>query len=164
MKISLLDKQLHDRQSFDCGVEVLNQFLKQTANQQAQKDNARTYILSDSQYPERIMGFYTLTMTTLNLANLPKNLQKKHASATSAALIARLGINLKDQKQKLGEFLLLDALYRLLSASEIVAFPLVIVDAKDGASQFYKRYGFQAFESYPDKLFLTMSNIRENLL
>lgn len=164
MKSILLDKTIHDRQQFDCGIGILNQYLQNKASQQAVKDNARTFVITDDMHAERIIGFYTLTMTTLDLSALPEKLQKKHASATSAGLIARLAVDQNHQKQKLGEWLLLDALYRLLAASETVAFPLVMVDAKDGARSFYQQYGFQAFQQHPDKLFITMSDIRANLL
>lgn len=43
--------------------------------------------------------------------------------------------------QGFGEWLLIDALRKLLMVSETVAFPVVIVDAKDGAEYFYEKYG-----------------------
>ena len=60
MNIILLDKQQHDRQRFDCKNQVLNQYLSQIASQQAQKDNARTYTLTDPANSTWIMGFYPL--------------------------------------------------------------------------------------------------------
>ncbi|EJL6268265.1 N-acetyltransferase, partial [Vibrio cholerae] len=44
-----------------------------------------------------------------------------------------------------------------------VAFPIVIVDAKDGAKHFYERYGFQAFQDAENKLFITIADIRASL-
>lgn len=163
MNIILLDKQQHDRQRFDCKNQVLNQYLNQIASQQAQKDNARTYVLIDPINPVWIMGFYTLTMTSLDLSSLPQSLQKKHASVHSAGLIARLAVDHRYQKQGLGAILLLDALHRLYQASAIVAFPLVLVDAKDGIAEFYQQYGFQALSQYPNKLFMTMKDIAHNI-
>lgn len=163
MNIILLDKQLHDRQRFDCQNPILNQYLSQIASQQGQKDNARTYVVTDPDHSTWIMGFYTLTMTTLDLSALPVKLQKQHASVHSAGLIARLAVDHRYQKQGLGEILLLDALHRLYQASRIVAFPLILVDAKDGVAEFYQRYGFQAFSQYPNKLFMTMKDIAHNI-
>ena len=163
MNIILLDKQQHDRQRFDCQNQVLNQYLTQIASQQAQKDNARTYVLIDPVNSSWIMGFYTLTMTTLDLSTLPLQLQKKHASVNSVGLIARLAVDHRYQKQGLGAILLLDALHRLHQASAIVAFPLVLVDAKDGVAEFYQQYEFQALSQYPNKLFMTMKDIAHNI-
>jgi len=60
-----LDKKKHDRQRFDCGVDPLNNYLKVMANQQAAKNNTRTFILEDDSNSAYIIGYYTLTMTSL---------------------------------------------------------------------------------------------------
>lgn len=50
------------------------------------------------------------------------------------------------------------------AASDSVAFPVVVVvDAKDGAKQFYERFGFQAFQETENKLFITIADIRLSL-
>ena len=158
-----LDKNQHNRQRFDCGVEVLNNYLKRMAHQQSTKDNSRTFVLVDEKNPEFIIGYYTLTMTSLDLSVLPQKLQKKHHNAQSAGLIARLAVDKRYIKQGYGEWLLIDALYKFLIASEIVAFPLIIVDAKQGISQFYNNMGFTAFLDNPNKLFMTLTDVRFSL-
>ncbi len=160
----LLDKNRHDRNYFDCGVEELNNYLKLMASQQAKKDNTRAFILEDEERPERIIGFYTLTMTPIDLKALPVKLQKRHQSARSAGLIARLAIDQRYKNQGYGEWLLIDALRKLLLVSETVAFPLVVVDAKEGAIAFYKKFGFTPFNDTPHKLFMTIAAIRKSLV
>ena len=158
-----LDKATHDRQHFDCGVESLNNYLKVMANQQSQKDNTRTFVLVEEQNSARVIGYYTLTMTPIDLSALPDKLQKKHHNASSGGLIARLAIDKRYAKQGYGEWLLIDALNRLLQASETVAFPVVIVDAKDGAIGFYEKFGFTPFQDSTNKLFLTIADIRASI-
>lgn len=159
----LLDKAKHDRNRFNCGIEALNNYLKVTANQQARKDNSRTFVLEDDKDGSSIIGFYTLTMTPIELKALPDKLQKKHQSSTSGGLIARLAIDERYKGKGFGEWLLIDALRKLLAASDSVAFPVIIVDAKDGAKQFYERYGFQAFRDTGNKLFITIADVRASL-
>ena len=158
-----LDKATHDRQQFDCGVESLNNYLKVMASQQSQKDNTRTFVLVEEQNAERVIGYYTLTMTPIDLSALPDKLQKKHHNASSGGLIARLAIDKRYANQGYGEWLLIDALNRLLQASETVAFPVVIVDAKDGAIGFYEKFGFTPFQDSTNKLFLTIADIRASI-
>jgi GNAT superfamily N-acetyltransferase len=158
-----LDKSRHNREGFDCGVVALNHYLLMMANQQSSKDNARTYVLTNESDDREIIGFYTLTMGTLNLSALPEGLQKKHRNASSAGLIARLAVDKQFAKQGYGEWLLIDALHRLLDASETVGFPLVLVDAKDGVAGFYERFGFQSFADEANKLFMIIADIRGNL-
>lgn len=158
-----LDKAQHNRGRFDCGIPALNNYLKVMANQQSTKDNTRTYVLEDSNKPERIIGFYTLTITTIDLTAIPEQLQKKHQNIRAAGLIARLAIDKRYAGNGYGEWLLVDALNKLLHASDTVGFPLVIVDAKDGASQFYEKFGFTAFTGSPNKLFITIKTIRNSI-
>lgn len=163
MRIAPLDKARHDRTSFDCGIPALNHYLKIMASQQSSKDNSRTFVLETDQPTHNIIGFYTLTMTLVDLSGLPPRLQKKHQSATSAGLIARLAIDQRHAGKRLGEGLLIDALKRLLQASDEIGFPLVIVDAKDGAHAFYQKYGFNPFQHQPNKLFMTIADIRKSM-
>ncbi|GDY24133.1 hypothetical protein AHAT_00230 [Agarivorans sp. Toyoura001] len=58
---------------------------------------------------------------------------------------------------------MIDALRKLLTASDSVALPIVAVDAKGGAKQFYKRYGFTAFQDADNKLFITIADVRASL-
>lgn len=163
MKTVLLDKDKHDRNRFNCGIDALNNYLKVMASQQAKKDNTRTFVLEDENNTSLIIGFYTLTMTPIDLKALPDKLQKKHQSSTSGGLIARLAIDERYKGKGFGEWLLIDALRKLLAASDSVAFPVVIVDAKDGAKLFYERYGFKSFQDAKNKLFITISDIRASL-
>lgn len=158
-----LDKAKHDRNRFDCGITALNNYLRVMASQQAKKDNTRTFVLEDEQCPEHIIGYYTLTMISIDIDELPPKLQKKHRSVTSGGLIARLAVDHRYKGQGFGEWLLIDALRKLLVASETVAFPVVIVDAKNGAKNFYEKYGFTAFKDTDNKLFITIADIRASL-
>ena len=160
MHMVLLDKAKHDRNRFDCSIETLNNYLKVIANQQAKKDNTRTFVLEDNNDHAHIIGFYTLTMTPIDLTALPDKLQKKHRGSTSAGLIARLAVDERYQGNGFGEWLLINALHKLLAASDTVGFPVIIVDAKDGAKHFYEHYGFQALQDAGNKLFITIADVR----
>jgi len=157
-----LDKKRHDRKGFDCGVKALNNYLQMMANQQSNRDNSRTFILEDDNDSTVIIGYYTLTMIPINLTSLPSNLQKKHQNSNSAGLIARLAIDKKYRGKGFGEWLLVDALIKLLNASDSVAFPLIVVDAKEGASDFYKKFGFVSFFDEENKMFMTVDSVRKS--
>jgi len=143
-------------------VKVLNNYLKQMANQQSNRDNTRTYILENEACEEQIVGFYTLTMMSIDLSALPMALQKKHKNVSSAGLIARLGVDTKYKQKGYGEWLLVDALKKLLNASDVVAFPFIVVDAKEGASAFYEKFGFQRFKDEGNRLFISIETVRKS--
>ncbi|MFV2057803.1 MAG: GNAT family N-acetyltransferase [Thiohalomonadales bacterium] len=159
----LLDKNKHNRKRFDCGVKSLNNFLHMMASQQSRKDNIRTFVLEDANTAAHIIGFYSLTMTHIDLNQLPKKLQTKHKTIYAGGVIARLAVDKRYVKQGYGEWLLIDALNKMLTVSETIAFPIVVVDAKDGATTFYEKLGFTPFLDSPNKLFITVADIRSNL-
>ena len=68
----------------------------------------------------------------------------------------------KYKHRKIGSWLLIDALKRVLNASDIVAFPMVIVNAKDGVVEFYEKFGFSPFLDEEKKLYLPIATIRAN--
>ncbi len=102
-------------------------------------------------------------MAPIDLLALPIALQKKHRHIHAGGLIARLAVDKRYTKQGYGEWLLIDALKKLLSASEQVAFPVIVVDAKAGAIQFYEKFGFTPFADQTDKLFITIADVRFNM-
>lgn len=155
-----LNTKQHNRNNFDCGVIALNNYLKLTANQESKKDNSRTYVLEDKNDSRRIVGFYTLTMVSVDLSSFSSKIQKKHKHNHTVGLIARLAVDKKYMKQSIGSWLLIDALKRLLNASDTVGFPIIMVDSKDGVSGFYEKYGFKSFEDNRNKLFISIANVR----
>ncbi len=162
MRSVALDRKRHDRKSFDCGVKALNSYLQMMASQHASRDNTRTFVLEDENNPSVIIGYYTLTMISIDLTALPTDLRKKHHNVHSAGLIARLGVDKRYKGKGFGEWLLVDALKKLLRASESVAFPLIVVDAKDGAADFYKKFGFVPFFDAKHRLFITVDSVRKS--
>ena len=155
-----LDKKKHDRKAFDCGVEALNNYLKLTANQHSAKDNSRTYVIEDAEC--KIMGFYTLAMVNIDLTLLPQGKQVKYGKSMQAGLIARLAVDKRYTKKGYGKWLLVDALVKLLQASDIVAFPMIVVDAKDGVKDFYTQFGFTVFTHEEHKLFISVAEVRKS--
>jgi len=51
-----------------------------------------------------------------------------------------------------------------LNASDIIAFPMVIVDAKDGLIEFYEKFSFSPFLNEDKKLYLSISLLKESLI
>lgn len=161
MPITLLDPNKHQRDYFDCGNPSLNIFLKQIANQQSHKHQARTYVLTDNQQPERIIGFYTLTLTQLAFTDLPETLQKKYRNPPYSGLLARLAIDKNYQGQGYGKQLLLDAFHRLYQASQLIGFPIIVVDTKDGKENFYKQYGFIQLSENRNRWYILIDSIKK---
>jgi GNAT superfamily N-acetyltransferase len=107
-----------------------------------------------------IAGYYTLSSTSVQLAELPEQTLRKLPKypRVPATLLGRLAVDRRRQGKGYGRFLLADALYRA-ARSEIASFAL-IVDAKDDSvRRFYERESFLPFPEQPMKLFRTMADI-----
>ncbi|MFQ2204742.1 MULTISPECIES: GNAT family N-acetyltransferase [Aeromonas] len=158
MNVERLDKQVHDRSNFDCGVEALNNYLKATSGQHDQKDLARTFVLTSPQNPSQIKGFYSLALCTVELDDLPDSIAKKYPTSLHCALIARLAISSQLKRQGLGSILMIDAVRKAIASSETMPVPMIIVDAKnDIAKSMYTGLGFTPFPKMSNRLYMTMA-------
>ncbi|MCW5590033.1 MAG: GNAT family N-acetyltransferase [Legionellales bacterium] len=161
--IDLLQK-FHDKKSFSCGIDELDNYLYRQASQDERRSLAVVYVLHDNT-DKIIAGYYTLSSTAIELAALPEELSKKlpRYNVIPATLLGRLAIDAKYQGQQLGEVLLMDALDRSYNTSrKNVASYAVVVDAiNDNAINFYTKYGFHPLTK--NKLFLPMKTIEKLL-
>ena len=66
----------HDRESFSCGNEALDRYLKMQARQDMQRNLAQVFVLLDED-KKTIKGYYSLSSGSLTLSELPNELQRK---------------------------------------------------------------------------------------
>lgn len=158
---TLLTKS-HDRSAFDCGVPVLNEYLKQYAYQNQKKHAARTYVATRG---DRIVAYYTLAYGSVSCDEAPASIKAGLARhPIPVMLLARLAVDVTEKGQGLGAGLLKDALLRTLQAAEIAGLRAMLVHAKDDAAKaFYKKYGFEPSPIDEYHLFLKLSDIEASL-
>jgi ribosomal protein S18 acetylase RimI-like enzyme len=151
----------HDRDRFDCGVEALNQFLKQTARQHIQKGISRTFVLVNLDFPQNIIGFFTLTLCEIRIEKLPASIAKKYPSPVPGVKLARLAVERQSQRQGIGEILMVEAMQRALLVADTAGGIGLFVDAKDEtARRYYTRYGFITLADCQLEMFLPLSVLR----
>ena len=151
-------KELRD--GFDCGVDDLNLWLKRQASQDIDK---RTCALFTALSPgkDHIAGFYTLSMYSVNLSDIPDQIQKKLPKYPHipTVLLGRLAVDLRFRGKGIGELLLLDAMNRALGSQ--IPWWAMVVHSKEGSLSFYLKYGFRSFYDTKNKLFLPCVTIRK---
>ena len=148
----------HDRNSFDCGVPALNDYLQKYALQNQKKHAARTYVATRG---NRIVGYYSLAYGSVSLDEAPQNVKSRLARhPIPVILLARLAVDSAEQARGLGTALLKDALLRTIQAAEIAGLRAMLVHAKDdSAKRFYEKFGFEPSPIDVYHLFLGLSNI-----
>jgi predicted GNAT family N-acyltransferase len=150
----------HDRAAFSCGIEPLDNYLQKQAGQDVAKRVAVCFVLTPD--GKTVAGYYTLSQYSVDLVKLPEEIAKKLPKypEVPTTLLGRLAVSQTFRGQKLGEFLLMDALYRCLLQSKQIASAAVIVDAKDeAAKRFYEHFEFVPLPDIPHRLFLPMRTI-----
>lgn len=145
----------HDRQGFDCGRQELNDWLRQVARQHQDKRLSKTFVAIREDAPDRILGYYALTLAELENRHLPQAWRKKLPRRIPGVRLGRLAVDQHYQGKGLGELLLVDALTRARRVYAEAGGIGLFVDAIDeqGAG-FYRRFGFEACPDNPLLLFL----------
>jgi GNAT superfamily N-acetyltransferase len=149
----------HKRDRFDCGEESLNAFLRLYARQNSERGLGKTFVAVHSNDAE-VCGFYTLSSGSISFEIVPENLPRY---PIPTAHLGRLGVDLRARGQGLGEFLLMDALNRVLSAAERLGIYAVDVVAKNlPARNFYLKYGFVELNNDVSHLYLPVATVRRS--
>lgn len=125
-----------------------------------------TYVLVSEDAPDTIIGYYSLSSTSVLLDRMPANLARRlpRYPDVPATLLARLAVDHQFQRMRFGPQLLIDALLNSYLAGKLIGSAAVIVDAiDDDAKGFYEKYGFTSFEDEPFQLYIPMRAV-ETLL
>jgi len=132
----------HDRKAFDCGIEELNRFLQQQARQKSVKHISKTYVACHDSLSINVIGYYTLTGYSVTVPPAHQYYQK-YPHPLSAVKLARLAVAISFQGQRLGERLLIDAIYRTVYvAKQISTIGLFVDPMMPEVVSFYDQYGF----------------------
>ena len=156
-----LDTGLHDRRGFDCGVDALNDYLQRYADQHRRRGVSSVFVLTDSEDPARILGYYTLSAAEVE-SNVLSTIEQKRLPRYPIPCfrLGRLAVDRREKGRGLGRLLLGCAVDRCLKAREQVAAYALVVDAKDDAArQFYLHHGFIGFSDSPMSLYIPLNGM-----
>ena len=157
-KTHILDRK-HHREAFRCEQPALMNYLREQVSQDVKKKLALCFVTLDE--GNNVTGFYTLSNASISRDIVPLDVQKKlgykHIPVT---LLGRLARDEQFAGQGLGEFLLMDALHRSVSASrgQSASFAVVTDPIDARAEKFYGKYGFRKLEG-SQRMFIPMKTI-----
>lgn len=148
----------HLLESFDCGKENLNRFLKLQAWNNQQANSAQTYVLAKDL---RVLGYYSLAAGSITHDEATARVKKGLARhPVPVILLARLAVDTSLQGKGIGAALLKDALLRTAHAANTIGARALLVHAKDDtAKAFYQHFTFDESPSDPYHLLLIMKDL-----
>ena len=152
----------HAVDTFDCGREALNLFLRKHALQNQRTGGSQTYVGTAD---DSVIGYYALAVGSVEQDQAPERIKKGLAKhSIPLMLLARLAVDLRWQKQGVGAALLKDATLRTLQAADIAGIRALVVHAQDEeAKTFYERFDFLPSPSDPLHLFILLKDLRKLL-
>jgi ribosomal protein S18 acetylase RimI-like enzyme len=164
-KIERLAKS-HGRDAFDCGSELLNLFLKQTARQHAARGISRTFVLVEegASEPKPILGFFSLNLCQIKSESLSAEEAKKLPRDVSGTRLGRLAVAKEYQRQGIGKTVLVAAMGKFMEISNTAGGIGLFVDSIDhDAKRYYEQFGFVALPSNELERFLPVKTIQAAL-
>lgn len=145
---------------FDCGTEVLNEFLSRYSFKNDILGIGKTFVAFNKN--EDVVGYFTLAAAQVLFEDIPDNYRAKLPRYPIPALrIARLAVGKNLQGKGIGKWLLTQAFIKIIHVAEITGLYFIIVDAKETSKSFYEHYGFIKFNDNELSYFLTVDTVRK---
>jgi len=160
--VEALHPAKHRRAEFQCESPELTEFLRTRARKEMEARSSACYVLVEETDPGRIVGYYTLSQTSVEVGKLPAAMAKRlpRYPQLGATLIGRLARDIAWKGQQVGRFLLVDALRRCVRHSAEVGAVVVVTDPKDEkARAFYAGHGLAPLDER--RMFIPMSALIE---
>lgn len=149
-----------DFQTFDCGEESLNQWLRLRAEKSDESGNARTYVCV-ARATNRVVGYFCLSAGSISIANSPGRLSRNSADPIPVIVIGRLAVDTDYQSRGVGKVLLVDALRRSTQAAEQIGARAVVVNPINAeTAAYYEQRGFSSMAKDPSTLYVLLKDVR----
>jgi GNAT superfamily N-acetyltransferase len=149
---ALLDPRTHDREQFDSGEPVLDEWLRRYAGQSRRRDTAATWVIADAN--DVIVAYASVAMTSIDRSAAPEVLTKGAPDPVPALLLGRLAVDHRYSSLGIGTALAAYVLATAVELNQKAACRAVVVTAlTKSARTWWERLGFHPFDpDDPDQL------------
>jgi hypothetical protein len=113
----------HVLQPFDCGNDVLNNWLRQRAIKNQYLNASRTFVTC-LEGTSRVVGYYSIATGSVSHADLGRSLRQNMPDPIPVVLLGRLAVDVCTQGHHFGKWLLQDAVMRITNLAEQVGIRL----------------------------------------
>lgn len=151
--------------SFDCGNEELNLFLKNLALLYQRRRFAVSVVSSEINDPKkRIIGYYTVCPACIERGHLPDKMFKgPRPNPIPGFRLCRLAVDKPFQDKGYGKMLFVHALKKCYSQAQSIGGSVIMIDAKnENAKHFYECFGFIPLDHNPLVLVQTIKYLEKH--
>jgi GNAT superfamily N-acetyltransferase len=149
---------------FDCGSAAQSEWLVQYATQAHRAGLSRVYVVRGlDQSESRVVGYYALAAGSVAPADASRRMmQGAGRYHQPVVILTRLGVDRAAQGAGLGRALVVDALRRIATASEVIGVRALLIHCESQAARdFYLRLAkFELSPTDPMHLLLMMKDLR----
>ena len=147
-----LDPRRHDRERFDSGEPVLDEWLRRYAGQNRRRDTAATWVIVDAK--DVVVAYASVAMTGIDRSAAAEMLAKGAPDPVPALLLGRLAVDRRYAGLGIGTALAAYVLATAVELNEKAACRAVVVTAlNQQARTWWERLGFHPFApEEPDQL------------
>lgn len=166
-KISLFEKALHDRSAFSCGVKPIDNWVKNSVSDETKADRLRLWCGTDGD--GTLFGVYALNPHSVEPEDGGDLARKGERKPIPVLYLSCLAIDLKYQKQGLGEAMMAHAIEKAVRLSAEFPVAAIVLDVYrdenfDRRLAFYQRLGFVSFSTdEPSRMYLPIVDARKGV-
>jgi predicted N-acetyltransferase YhbS len=145
----------HRLEGFDCGVPLMNDWLRKRALFNETSGASRTFVITDA--TGSVVGYYALAAGAVAHGTATSAVRRNMPDPVPVLVLGRLAVDRRHQGARLGAALLQDAVIRAMKVAADAGVRALLVHAlSDEASAFYRRYGFKPSSIQPMTLMMRL--------
>jgi ribosomal protein S18 acetylase RimI-like enzyme len=157
----------HNLAEFECRSEEQTTWLRKSARQANAVGTTTVFVVTPDDSPSTVAAYYAWCMAAVSPANAPKRLAQGGGQYPQpVALLARLGVDFRHERQGLGAGMMQDVFARLVSLREEIGCGGLLVHCENAEAMRFYLHLVKEFEQSPTDplhLYLLMKDVRKAL-
>lgn len=147
----------HVTDSFSCGIDSLDQWLKRRSLKNQIQGASRTYVVCDE---TRVVAYYALASGALTTTDATGRFRRNMPDPIPVVVLGRLAVDKTLHGKGFGRSLVRDAGMRVIQAADAIGIRGMTVQAlSDDAIAFYEKIGFETSPIAPYQLMITLPDL-----
>ena len=150
----------HDINNFNCGLDSVNDFLKNEALKNHSDLLSKTYIARRNS-SNNVIAYCTICPHILKKSESEFIINRKYRWNTPAILLAQLGVDVNNKGENLGQKLIGYLFFDVaIPVVKYIHYAAIVVDAEnESLISYYQKSGFKRFKEDGLRLYIPMSAI-----